>query len=79
MSLFPKEGILTKEIECWKGFADSLKLEEDKNLFLTILNDCQKYALAINAEEMPFPAEPLIMTLLLSQHKMIKWLSGRIK
>jgi hypothetical protein len=35
MGLFPKEGILTKEIESWKGFADSLKLEEDKNLFLT--------------------------------------------
>jgi hypothetical protein len=43
------------------------------------VKDCQKYALAINAEEMPFLAEPLIMTLLLSQHKMIKWLSGRIK
>lgn len=79
MSLDPEENILTKEIESWKGFADSLKSEGDKNLFLTMLNDCQKYALAINAEETPFSTEPLIMTLLLSQHKMIKWLSGRIK
>lgn len=47
--------------------------------FLTMLNDCQKYALAINAKETPFPTEPLIMALLLTQHKMIKWLSGRIK
>jgi hypothetical protein len=71
MSLFPDEDVLTKEIESWKGFAESLKSEEDKNLFLTMLNDCQKCALAINAKETPFPTEPLIMALLLSQHKMI--------
>jgi hypothetical protein len=75
MSLYPDEDIVTKEIESWKGFADSLKSEEDKNLFLTMLNDCQKYALAINAEETPFPTESLIMALLLTQHKMISWLS----
>jgi hypothetical protein len=40
MSLFPAEDILTKEIESWEGFADSLKSKEDKNLFLTMLNDC---------------------------------------
>jgi hypothetical protein len=79
MSLFPAEDILTKEIESWKGFADSLKSEEDKNLFLTMLNDCQKYALAINARETPFPTEPLIMVLLLIQHKMISWLSKLLK
>ena|SRR5215204_5114203 len=79
MSLFPDEDILTKEIESWKGFTDSLKSEEDKKLFLKMLNDCQKYALAINAKETPFPTEPLIMALLLSQHKMIGWLSEQIR
>jgi hypothetical protein len=49
MSLFPDEDVLTKEIESWKGFAESLRSEEDTNIFLTMLNDCQKYALAINA------------------------------
>jgi hypothetical protein len=77
MSLFPEENILTKGIESCKGFADSLKSEEDKNLFLTMLNDCQKYALAINAKEMPFPTEPLIKALLLTQYKMISWLSNK--
>ena len=28
MSLFPDEDILTKEIESWRGFVDSLKSEE---------------------------------------------------
>ena len=79
MSLFPDEDIITKEIESWKGFAESLKLEEDKSLFLTMLNDCRKYALAINAKETPFPTEPLIMALLLTQHKMISWLSEQIE
>ena len=78
MRLFPDEDILTKEIESWKGFADSLKPEEDKKLFLKMLNDCQKYALAINAKETPFPTEPLIMALLLTQHKMIGWLSKQV-
>jgi hypothetical protein len=34
MSLFPQENILTKEIESWRVFADSLKSEEVKKLFL---------------------------------------------
>ena len=79
MSLFPDEDILTKEIESWKGFADSLKSEDDRKLFLKMLNDCQKYAIAINAKETPFPTEPLIMALLLAQHKMISWLSEQIR
>jgi hypothetical protein len=32
MSLFPEENILTKEIESWRGFVDTLKSEEDKKL-----------------------------------------------
>ena len=79
MSLFPDEDVLTKEIESWKGFAYSLKSEEDRKLFLKILNDCQKYAVAINAKETPFPTEPLIMALLLTQHKMISWLANHVK
>jgi hypothetical protein len=78
MSLFPEEDIVTKEIEFWKVFADSLKSEEDKKLFLQMLDKCQKYAIAINAKERPFPTEPLIMALLLEQHKMITWLQTKI-
>jgi hypothetical protein len=49
MSLFPKEDIITKEIESWKAFADSLNSQEYKELFNKMLNDCYKYAAAINA------------------------------
>ena len=81
MSLFPNEdNLLTKEIQSWKGFADSLNSQEYKELFNKMLNDCHKYAAAINAKgKEPFPTEPLIMALLLSQHKMIDWLTDQIK
>jgi hypothetical protein len=74
LSLFPNEDILTKEIVSWKGFANSLHAD-NRELFMSMLNDCYKYAAAINAKGEPFPAEPLIMALLLSQHKMIDWLT----
>jgi hypothetical protein len=70
MSLFPEENVSTREIESWKAFADGLKFEEDKKLFLD-MEKCQKYSIAINAKGKPFPTEPLIVALLLEQHKMI--------
>jgi hypothetical protein len=79
MSLFPNENILTKEIESWKGFADSLNSQEYKEIFNKMLNDCYKYTAAINTKIQPFPTEPLIMALLLSQHKMIDWLTDQTK
>jgi hypothetical protein len=78
MSLFPEENVVTKEIESWKAFASSLRSEEDKRLFLEMLDKCQKYALAINAKGRPFPTEPVIMALLLEQHKLITWLQTKI-
>jgi hypothetical protein len=78
--LFPNKDdvVLTKEIESWSGFADSLQTEEDRNLFRKMLNECYKYSIAINAKSEPFPAEPLIMALLLLQQKMIDWLLSQI-
>ena len=53
--------------------------EEDRELFQNMLNDCYEYAAVVNAKGEPFPAEPLTMALLLlSQHKMIDWLTESI-
>jgi hypothetical protein len=54
MSLFPNEYILTKEIESWKEFADSLRAE-DNELFAKMVNDIYKNVAAINAKGGPFP------------------------
>jgi hypothetical protein len=40
MSLFPNEDNLTREIESWKGFAESLRKDEDRKLFSEMLNEC---------------------------------------
>jgi hypothetical protein len=77
-SLFPNKDILTKEIESWTSFEASLSSQEDRKFFISMLNDCYKYSVAINTKGHPFPAEPLIMALLLSQHKMIDWLTKQI-
>ena len=53
-------------------------METTKKLFLEMLKKCQKYALAINAKGRPFPTEPVIMALLLEQHKVINWLQNKI-
>ena len=79
MSLFPDEDILTKEIEAWRGFVEKLPSEDDKAIMTKLLNDCYKYAVAINSHDHPFPAEAVIMTLLLSQHKLIDQLKSMMQ
>jgi hypothetical protein len=81
VSLFPNEDVLTREIEAWRGFIDKLPSDEDKVILTKLLNECYKYSLAINnhAQEHPFPAESLIMSLLLIQHKLINHLKSIIQ
>jgi hypothetical protein len=79
MSLFPHEDILTQEIESWKGFVESLRTEEDRDTFMKMLNDCYKYSKAISAKGQPFSTEPVIMSLLFSQHKLIEWLKEQVR
>ena len=81
MSLFPDEDVLIKEIETWCGFIDKLPSDEDKDVFTKLLDNCYKYAVAINnqAQEHPFPTESVILALLLSQHKIINHLKSIIQ
>jgi hypothetical protein len=78
MSLFPNEDLLTKEIESWRSFAASLNSEEYREIFNKMLSDCYMYANAVNAKGEPFPCDSLLMSLLLSQQKMIDWLSTQV-
>jgi hypothetical protein len=78
MSLFPYEDVLTQEIEAWRSFADKLPSDDDRAIFTKLLNDCYRYAAAINSQEHPFPAESVIIALLLSQHKVISYLKSII-
>ena len=81
MSLFPNEDVLTEEIETWRGFIDKLSSDKDKAILTKLLNNCYEYSIAINnhAQTHPFPAESLIMSLLLTQHKLIYYLKSMIQ
>jgi hypothetical protein len=78
VSLFPEEDVLTREIETWRGFVDKLPSDEDKAILRKLLNNCYEYSVAINdhAQEHPFTTESLIMSLLLTQHKLINRLKS---
>jgi hypothetical protein len=78
MSLFPNEDVLTKETESWRTFTNNLNSEEYREIFDKMLSDCYRYANAINAKGEPFPTNSLLISLLLSQQKMIDWLSSRV-
>ena len=77
MSLFPTDDILAKLQEQWKGYADALR-QEDKEAFLTMIEKCYAHAAAINAKGEPFPNEALLVSLVLSQYKMINWLVPKV-
>jgi len=76
MSIFPHDDFLSKEIESWKTFADSLRAE-DKALFEKMIKDCYKYIKAINIKGESYSTESLLMSLIISQQQMIEFLMKR--
>jgi hypothetical protein len=61
------EDVVTREIDSWLGLIDKLPTDEDKAVLSKLLESCYKYFVAMNdhAQTHPFPAESLIMALLL--------------
>lgn len=77
MNLFPTDDILTTLQQQWKGYADALR-QQDREAFLTMIEKCYAHAAAINAKGELFPNEALLMTIVLSQYKMINWLVPKL-
>lgn len=73
LALFPNEDILTKEIQAWSGFADALR-EEDRVLFLRMLEQCYQYVDSINSKGEYYSTESMLVSLVFVQHKIINWL-----
>jgi hypothetical protein len=76
MILFPNEDILAQELESWRGFADALR-EEDRTLFLRMLDECYQFMDSINSKGEYFSTESLLMSLVFVQHKIINWLINK--
>ena len=75
MNLFPTDAILTTLQQQWKGYADALR-QQDREAFFTMIEKCYTHAAAINAKGEP--NEALLITLVLSQYKMINWLVPKL-
>ena len=73
MSLFPKDDLLSKEIESWKAFGDSLR-KEDREIFDKMIKQCYRHIKAINAKGEPYTTESMMMSVILTQHQMIEFL-----
>jgi hypothetical protein len=82
-SLFSNnKDILTTDVESWKSFANNnnLNSERERELFTNMLNEyCNYISIILDAKGQCFISEPLVMALILSQHKkMINWLIDKI-
>ena len=73
LSIFPHDDLLSKEIQAWKSFGDSLRLE-DRKMFDRMIRQCYKHIRAINAKGESYTTESLMMSLILIQHQMIDFL-----
>ena len=73
-----KEDFYPKEIESWSSYEYALR-KEDREYFRKMLDECKKYSDAINSKSGLLSTEPMIMALLLIQHKIIKNLLGMIE
>ena len=73
MSLFPNDDLLSKEIESWKAFGDSLRAE-DKVIFNKMIKQCYRHIKAINAKGEAYTTPSMLMSLVLIQHQMIEFL-----
>jgi len=78
MALFPRDDILAREIDAWRGFADGLRAE-DRKIFHQMLSQCYRHIKAINAKGEAFPTEAVFMSLILSQQQLIEFLLKKIK
>ena len=72
------DGEIIEEFDSWRLFADALRAD-DRELFNDMIRLCYEYFAAIQARDSPFPAEAMLMSLLLAQHKTIVWLAAEVE
>jgi hypothetical protein len=64
-------SICAEEIKSWDSYEYALR-KEDAEYFHKMLEECHNYSEVINAKGGLLPTEPMVMALMLIQHKMIK-------
>jgi hypothetical protein len=66
------------EIDRWKGFKKALNSEEDREAFETLMDMCRNNAAASSNACNPIIFEPMVMSILLVQHKKLQELNYKL-
>ena len=75
----PTSSRLKREVDSWRSYAGALR-QEDREVFRDMMNDVAKaYGEAIEVAERGYDTEAVMMSILLSQQKMINSLSNLAK
>jgi len=69
---------IESEIANWKGFRDGLASEEERQSFDQVMDLCRIQAMAGSSACNPVLFEPMVMSVLLGQQKMIRTLQRKI-
>lgn len=69
--------LLKDEVDSWRSFAEALRAE-DREVFRKLIEKCWNYSDAIEASGKPYLVEPLLLTMLLVQHRTIEWLLAEV-
>ncbi len=70
--------VLEFEIDGWKGFRKALPNIEDQEAFDELMDMCRNNTMASGAACNPVVFEPMFMSILLGQQKMIEQIENRI-
>jgi len=74
----PTPRLLKDEIESWKPFIDALRAEE-RAIVKDLIEQCWRYASAIESSKKTYLVEPFFLTILLIQEKRIRFLESGLK
>src|SRR3989304_528052 len=66
------------EIERWKGFRKALQSEEEREAFDWLMDMCRNNAMASGAACNPVVFEPMVMSILLAQRKLLQELEYKL-
>jgi len=69
---------LESEINQWNGFARALR-KEDREAFEELMDSCRNNAMAAGNATNPIIFEPMVMSILLAQHKRIRYLEQKLQ
>ena len=66
------------EIDGWKGFRKALQSEEEREAFDWLMDMCRNNAMASGAACNPVIFEPMVMSILLAQRKLLQALEYKL-